>query len=193
MKSREVARTPANLLLCKGVMSSGYLQIGDLAAAKETAREGAAVLQECSVVWAAFGVFGAGGTTQTLIALSERATRERWKDRVSLQQAAQMAMLRFFRLSRHSPVCRPWAYFLRGRSAFLAGDQAGARKHWSQAVQAGQRLGMLHVVGLACLEIGASSPKEDRTRAAYLTRAHTIFATLGVNSDLARVQSALAA
>src|SRR5262249_46298491 len=49
---REVARrnqTPANLLLCKGVMSGGYLQIGDLATAKENAREGADVLQQCSV------------------------------------------------------------------------------------------------------------------------------------------------
>jgi adenylate cyclase len=192
---REVARggqTPANLLLCKGVMSGGYLQIGDLAAAKESAREGAAVLQQCSVVWAAFGVFGAGGATQTLIALWERAVRERWNDRIPLEQAAQQAMFRFLRLSARSPVCRPWAYFLRGRAASLAGDQTAARHHWHQAVRAGQLLGMLHVVGLACLEIGASSPKEDRIRTDYLARAQTIFAALGVSGDLARVRNALA-
>jgi adenylate cyclase len=193
---REVSRksqTPANLLLCRGVMSSGYLQIGDLAAAKENAREGAAVLQQCSVVWAAFGVFGAGGATQTLVALWERAARERWNDRTLLQQTAQQAMFRFFRLSAHSPVCRPWAHFLRGRASFLAGDQTAARQHWYKAMQVGQRLGMLHVVGLACFEIGATSPKEDRKRAEYLARAQTIFTTLGVSSDLARVRNALAA
>jgi adenylate cyclase len=193
---REVSRnsqTPANLLLCKGVMSGGYLQIGDRAAAKESAREGGAVLQQCSVVWAAFGVFGAGGTTQTLIALWERAAREGWNDLIPLRQTAQEAMFRFFRLSARSPVCRPWAHFLRGRAAFLAGNRTAARQNWHQAMQAGQRLGMLHVVGLACLEIGASSPKEDRIRTDYLTRAQTIFATLGVSSDLARVRSVLAA
>ena len=193
---REVSRdnqTQANLLLCKGVMSGGYFQIGDLVAAKESAREGAAVLQQCSVVWAAFGVFGAGGAIQTLIALWERAAREGWNDLIPLQQTAQEAMFRFFRLSARSPACRPWAQFLRGRVAFLAGDRAAARRHWNRAVQAGQRLGMLHVVGLACFEIGASSPKEDRIRTDYLARAQSIFATLGVSHDLARVRNALAA
>ena len=125
---REVSRanqSPANLLLCKGVMSSGYLQIGDLAAAKESACEAAAVLQQCSVVWAAFGVLGAGGATQTLIALWERAARERWNDQVPIKELAQQAMRRYFRLSRRSPVCRPWALLLRGRTACLAGDRNG--------------------------------------------------------------------
>ena len=193
---REVSQanqSPANLLLCKGVMSSGYLQIDDLVAAKESACEAAAVLQQCSVVWAAFGVFGAGGATQTLIALWERATRERWNDQVPIKETAQRAMRRFFRLSRRSPVCRPWALLLRGQTASLAGDQTAARQHWSQAIHVGQRLDMQYVVGLACLEIGASIPDEDRSRNDYLIRAQNLFATLGVSSDLTRVQNALAA
>lgn len=56
-----------------------------------------------------------------------------------------------------------------------------------------QQLGMPYVVGLACLEIGASSPKGDRTRNDFLMRARNIFTTLGVINDLTRVQSALAA
>lgn len=193
---REMSRasqTPANLLLCKGVMSSGYLQVENVAAAKESAREGAALLQQCSVVWAAFGVLGAGGTTQTLIALWERATREQWDDQVPLQEIAQQAMLTFSQLSRRSPVCRPWALLLRGRTAFLTGDQMAARQHLSQAMKVAQQLGMPYVVGLACLEIGASSPKGDRTRNDFLMRARNIFTTLGVINDLTRVQSALAA
>lgn len=193
---REVSRasqTPANLLLCKGIMSSGYLQIGDVAAAKESAREGAALLQQCSVIWAAFGVFGAGGATQTLLALWERAAREQWDDLVPLQAIARQALLTFLRLSRRSPVCRPWALLLHGRAAFLTSNQSAARKHLNHAMEVAQQLGMPYVVGLACLEIGASSLREDRARKDYLMRARNIFATLGVSNDLTRVQDALAA
>jgi class 3 adenylate cyclase/tetratricopeptide (TPR) repeat protein len=191
---REICRsgqTPANLMLCCGVLADGCLRIGDYAGAREAALEGAAVLQDCSVVWAAFGVLGAGGVSQALIACWERAMDERLPDAATAREAAGKAVRKFFGLSKHSPVCWPWALLLRGRVAFLSGNALAARWDWSRALRAAQHLGMPYVVGLASSEIGVRVPWNGRERSDCLVRAERIFSELGANHDLARIQAAL--
>jgi class 3 adenylate cyclase/tetratricopeptide (TPR) repeat protein len=188
---RRSGLSSANRLLCCGVLAGGCLQTGDLAAAHEAALEGAAVLQKSSVVWAAFGVLGAGGVSQALIAYWERATEEQAGDRSAAREAACNAVSKFFSLSRRSPVCWPWALLLRGRIAFLSGNAFRARRDWEQASRAGLRLGMPYVVGLAFSEIAFRSTQNAEERLDYLNRAERIFSTLGANHDLVRVKSAL--
>ena len=183
---------PANLLLCLGAMGVGYLQIGDLAAATQTAIAGAETLRKSHVVWAAFGALGAGGVVQTLIALWRLADDKHSTKANALRQTAEEAVGRFYRLSKRSPVCWPWALLSRGQAAFLAGRQDAARRDWVRAANSAQRLGMPHAVGLAYYELGAHSHSGDRARTDYLQRAEHIFATHGADHDLARLRGASA-
>ena len=172
-------QVPANLLLCQGVLSVGYLQIGDLEQASRIALAGLRTLQECRVVWAAFGALGAGGVAQALVALWERAEDRKAPEATALRRSAEQAVGRFFHLSKRSPVCWPYALLLRGRTARLAGARGAARRDWLAASSAASRMGLPYVQGLACFELGEHGLQGDVERIDRLRSAERIFESHG--------------
>ena len=184
----DAGQAPANLLLCQGVLSVGYLRIGDFNQASRTALAGLRTLEECRVLWAAFGALGAGGVTQALVALWERAEDRKAPDASALRRSAEQAVHRFFRLSKRSPVCWPYALLLRGRAARLTGARGAARRNWLAAANAASRMGMPHLQGLAYFDLGEHGSQGDAERLDHLRSAERIFASHGADYDLARLR-----
>ena len=139
-------------------------------------------------LWAAFGALGAGGVAQALVALWERAEERNAPDAPGLRRSAEQAVHRFFKLSKRSPVCWPYALLLRGRAARLAGVRPAARRDWLAAANAASRLGMPHVLGLACFELGEHGSRNHSERLDRLRSAERIFASHGAENDLARLR-----
>ncbi|WP_188608217.1 AAA family ATPase [Chelatococcus reniformis] len=179
----------ADRLLCLGILSSALLQRQETADAMEAAERGLAVLQEVDVVWGSY-VYGVVGVTEVLLA--------RWaeeKDGRNVGPAAQtralLACRHAARATRMSPVCRPQALLLGGRSALLAGRPAKAQRLWNAAAQAAKELRMPRELGLALYQIGQTKSHDDPDRSSTLSRAADIFEGVGAQPDLAAVRRAL--
>ncbi|HMA36332.1 MAG TPA: hypothetical protein VKY74_17880, partial [Chloroflexia bacterium] len=97
-------------------------------------------------------------------------------------------MLRQF--ARQFPVGEPRAQLCAGGLAWLDGRPGAARAAWRRSLAAARRRAMPYDQALAHYELGrhARGPAWRR----HLTRARTLFASLGAAYDVARVQALLA-
>jgi hypothetical protein len=75
---------------------------------------------------------------------------------------------------------------LRGRYEWLKGRTGRAQKWWQHSLDTAERIGLRYDLGLTHLEMGQRLG--DR---AHLRQAEAIFAAIGAELDLARVQQAL--
>ena len=187
----QVRLVRADRLFCLGILSSAYLQRREMKEALDAAERGLAVLREVDVVWGAY-VYGVVGVTEVLL--------ERWGEEKDRQDVASYARSRALLACRHatrvmrmSPVCRPQALLLQGRSALLSGRPAKAQRIWSAAAQAAKNLEMPREIGLALYEIGQTKPHDDPERSLNLARAAELLELVGAQPDLAAVHKALSA
>jgi len=125
---------------------------------------------------------------------------ERWGEEKDRQDVASDARSRALLACRHatrvmrmSPVCRPQALLLQGRSALLSGRPAKAQRFWRAAAQAAKNLEMPREIGLALYEIGQTKPHDDPERSLNLARAAELLELVGAQPDLAAVHKALSA
>jgi tetratricopeptide (TPR) repeat protein len=75
---------------------------------------------------------------------------------------------------------------LKGTYEWLKGKPVVAQKWWQQSLAVAEEIGMRHELGLTYLEMGQRL--KDR---AHLEKAESIFAEIGAEWDLAKVQEAL--
>jgi hypothetical protein len=109
-----------------------------------------------------------------------------------IRKQALSACKHAVRVTRTSPVGKPFTLLLKGRVAYLSGDSARARREWQRAAAAAERLQMRREVGLALYDIGRTTAPDDPDRPTYLARAAEIFEMLGASAALADVRQAIA-
>jgi adenylate cyclase len=181
----------ADRLFCLGILSSAYLQRQEMKEALDAAQRGLAVLREVDVVWGAY-VYGVVGVTEVLM---ERWAAEKGRQDIDSYARSQalLACRHATRVMRMSPVCRPQALLLQGRSALLSDRPAKAQRLWGAAAQTAKNLEMPREIGLALYEIGQTKSRDDPERSSTLARAAEIFELVGAQPDLAAVHKALSA
>jgi class 3 adenylate cyclase/tetratricopeptide (TPR) repeat protein len=188
---RSVASGPhafADRLLCFGILASAHERRGELRLGLEAAERGFDLLQNCRVVWAAYGTYGAAGVVGTLLAHWERASRAGFPDSGGQAKSRRGCSL-LYRAARTSPVCRPAALLMRGTMSLLSGRTHHARRDWHRAVVCAEKLDMPYFAGLAWRKIGKSIELDDPARALALAQAGRAFQAVGAVADLADVQA----
>jgi hypothetical protein len=89
------------------------------------------------------------------------------------------------------PVGAPQAWLWDGLCAWLGGRRRRARRCWSKALSAAERLGMPHDQAQAHYEIGRHAEPGDPVRQTHLGLARDLFARLGAAHGLSRTEQLL--
>ena len=179
----------ADELLCFGTAAAGYLQRGEISKALPAAERGFSILRETGTIWGNY-IYGASGVIEVYLSF--------WGMEPRLAASAEAARSRALlgcecvrRATRTSPACGPRSLLLGGRAALLSGHPGRARRMWTKAAAAAERLNLRRERALALYEIGRVARLDDPGRDLNLSCAAAIFEEMGANDDLAAARMAL--
>lgn len=169
-----------------GLLALAQLRQGDASAARQAAESGAERMAALGSPTSHYLLEGYAGVAETFLMLWENLGSP---GRHPFYKSARQACSALKGYARIFPIGQPRAWVCQGWLDWQRGRASRARRAWTRALTAAERLGMPYELGWAHYQFGRHLPAADPARRLHLARACEAFARLGATGDLERARA----